>query len=267
MNLGIRIGRREINIRHVVGFAILLLAWWWAADRLGTARLPTPRVVAEGLFPVMFKSAKIEAQGGGGSGMGGHLVASLIRVMVGGTIGIALGIGVGLLMGWSWRLNDLLQGPIEIVRAVPPLALAPFFLIWFGPTAETQYAMLILYLFLALVIATMAAIRNVPPVHLHYAATLGANRLQIYRTVVLPAIVPELVGAIRVGIALAWGIAVVTELLGAHDGMGKVFSMMLTAQGLDVIIIGIIWVTAVALVTDMIFLAISNQWTRWVARA
>ena len=68
-------------------------------------------------------------------------------------------------------------------------------------------------------------------------------------------------------VALAWGIAVVTELLGAHDGMGKVFSMMLTAQGLDVIIIGIIWVTAVALITDLLFIAISNRWTRWVARA
>jgi ABC-type nitrate/sulfonate/bicarbonate transport system permease component len=267
MTLGFRIGGREITARHTLGFVILLLAWWWAADRLGPARLPSPWVVAAGLFPVLTESAKIEAQGGGGHGMASHLVASVFRVFTGGAIGIALGVAVGLLMGWRRRLNDLLQGPIEIVRAVPPLALAPFFLIWYGPTAETQYAMLILYMFLALVIATTAAIHNVPPVHMQYAATLGASRLQIYRTVVLPAIVPELVGAIRVGIALAWGIAVVTELLGAREGMGKVFSMMLTAQGLDVIIIGIFWVTVVALATDLLFVRVSNIWTRWVARA
>ena len=66
---------------------------------------------------------------------------------------------------------------------------------------------------------------------------MGASRGQVFRTIVLPAIIPELVGGIRVGVALAWGIAVVTELLGAPVGIGKVFSMMLTAQGLDIIII------------------------------
>jgi len=78
--------------------------------------------------------------------------------------------------------------------------------------------------------------------------------------------VPELVGAIRVGIALAWGIAVVTELLGAREGVGTVFSMMLSAQGLDIIIIGIIDVTLIALVSDLVFVRVSDYWTRWVAR-
>jgi ABC-type nitrate/sulfonate/bicarbonate transport system permease component len=126
--------------------------------------------------------------------------------------------------------------------------------------------MLILYTFLVLVVGIVAAIRNVPPVHMDYAATMGASRLQVYRTVVLPAIVPELVGAIRVGIGLSWGIAVVSELLGAHEGMGTVFSMMLSVQGLDIILIGIIYVTIVALATDLVFVWVASAWTRWVAR-
>ena len=65
--------------------------------------------------------------------------------------------------------------------------------------------MLIGYMFLAIVINTLEAIRNVPQVSIHYALTMGASRGQVFRTIVLPAIVPELVGGIRVGVALALG--------------------------------------------------------------
>lgn len=262
----IRIAGSQVTIRHSLGFVVIFCAWWWASHRLGTARLPTPFTVARNYLGVHTESAKISAQSGDEGGILPHLIASTVRVYLGGAIGVGLGIAVGLLMGLNWRVRDFLRAPIEIFRAVPPLALAPFFLIWYGPTARTQYTMIILYLFLVLTVGTVSAIRNVPPVHIEYAATMGASRLQIFRTIVLPAIVPELVGAIRVGIALAWGIAVVSELLGAREGIGTVFSMMLSAQGLDIIIVGIIDVTIIALVSDLVFVRVSNSWTRWVSR-
>ena len=164
------------------------------------------------------------------------------------------------------QFRDFIQPPIEVMRAIPPLAIAPMLLIWFGPTATTQYVMLIGYMFLAIVINTLEAIRNVPQVSIHYALTMGASRGQVFRTIVLPAIVPELVGGIRVGVALAWGIAVVTELLGAPVGIGKVFSMMLTAQGLDIIIISIFYVTIVAFATDRLVVLVAGYVTRWMPR-
>ena len=68
------------------------------------------------------------------------------------------------------------------------------------------------------------------------------------------------------GIALSWGIAVVTELLGAPLGIGKVFSMMLTAQGLDIIIISILYVSLVALATDRLIVLAGGRVTRWLPR-
>ena len=90
---------------------------------------------------------------------------------------------------------------------------------------------------------------------------------KFFKTVVMPSIMPELIGGIRVSIALSWSIAVVSELLGAKLGIGKIFSMMLTAQGLDIIIISIIYVTFIAAFTDQVFLIISNFFTRWVDRS
>ncbi len=263
----IRVDRNDFNLRQALGFVIVVIAWWLLARQLGQARLPSPQAVAARFVKVLSHSPEIAAQGGGSSGIGPHLVASIIRVFVGGTVGICLGAAVGLLMGWNKNINDLLEPPIEILRAIPPLALAPFLLIWFGPTTTTQFIMLIGYTCLVLVISTIEAIKNVPPVQIQYAQTLGASRGQIYRTIILPAIVPELVGAVRVGIAISWGIAVVTELLGAPLGIGKIFSMMLVAQGLDIIIIGIVYVTIVALITDQFFVLISNRWTQWVPRS
>ncbi len=261
-----RFRRVAISPLHALGFIILAVIWWLVAEQLGPARLPTPLVVGQRLFSVLTESPRIAAQGGGSDGMWPHLVASIVRVLVGGTIGMALGVGTGLLMGWSRPIRELLEAPIEIIRAVPPLALAPFLLLWFGPTVATQLGMLTIYMFLIMVVNTAEAIRNTPSVQVQYAQTLGAGRARIYRTIVLPSIVPELVGAIRVGLALSWGIAVVVELLGAREGIGVVFSSMLTTQGLDVIIIGIFYVTIAALLMDQLILRVSDLSTRWVSR-
>ena len=261
-----RIGPIHFHLRQTLGFALILAAWIAFAEWLGPARLPSPAAVASRLFEILVRSPEIAAQGGGSQGITPHFTASIVRVLVGGAIGMSLGVAVGLAMGWIRGLRDFIQPPIEILRAVPPLAIAPILLIWFGPTATSQYVMLIGYTFLAIVINTLEAIRNVPPVHVQYARTMGASRGQVFRTIVLPAIVPELVGAIRVGIALSWGIAVVTELLGAPLGIGKVFSMMLTAQGLDIIIISILYVSLVALATDRLIVLAGGRVTRWLPR-
>ena len=166
----------------------------------------------------------------------------------------------------SMTINEIFQPIMEIFRAIPPLAIAPILLIWFGPTSTSQYVMLISYTFLTLTVYTFEAVRNVDPLFIRYAQTMGANKKQIFQTIILPAIIPELIGGIRVSIALSWSIAVVSELLGAKLGIGKVFSMMLVAQGLDIIIISIIYVTFIAALTDQVFLAISNFFTKWVDR-
>ena len=262
----IRIGRISFHVRQTLGFLFIFVAWWVFAAWLGPARLPSPAAVVSRLIEVLFESPEIAAQGGGSDGITPHFTASIIRVFIGGSAGMSMGITVGLAMGWIRPFRDFIQPPIEVLRAVPPLAIAPMLLIWFGPTATTQYVMLIGYTFLAIVINTLEAIRNVPQVYIRYARTMGATWGQVFRTVVLPGIVPELVGGIRVGIALSWGIAVVTELLGAPLGIGKVFSMMLTAQGLDIIIISIFYVSLVALATDRLVVLVSGYVTRWLPR-
>jgi ABC-type nitrate/sulfonate/bicarbonate transport system permease component len=114
------------------------------------------------------------------------------------------------------------------------------------------------------VIYTIEAIRNLPPVYLDFAATLGAAKWQAFYTVVFPGIVPELVGGVRVVIATTWGIDVVAELMGAEFGVGRVFGVLAPMLAASTIIATILWVTAVAVTSDLVFLAISRRLTRWM---
>lgn len=176
--------------------------------------------------------------------------------------------GTGLAMGWSPRFRSLLELPIEVFRTIPPLAAIPFFLMWFGPAALTQFLVLVFYSFLRVVINTVEAIRNVPPVLSQYARTLGATPGQVYRTVILPAIVPELVGAMRIALAATWGLEIVAELLGSPAGVGRLFSYLVPLLRPDLIIALIAWVTLVAVGLDQLILVpLLRVSTRWVPRA
>lgn len=255
--------RFRIDMLNIVGLLAFFAIWHFLALRLGPTRLPTPIAVVERFFTSVTFSKELLVQGGGSSGLAPHLAYTFTRTLIGSSVGVTLGILVGLAMGWSRNLRFFLEPPLELIRTIPPLAAAPFFLMWFGPTPVSHFSMLVFYTFLILVINTLEAIRNVPLVYQQYAATQGASRAQVYRTVILPAIVPELTGAIRVAIGVCWGIQIVVELLGAPRGMGQVFNMLLSVQRLSLIIAGIFWIALMAVAVDFVFTRFARYLTRW----
>ncbi len=264
LTAAVRRAREEVGLAGFLGGALFLGLWWGAAAWLGPSRLPSPWSAITEFVIILPHSVMIRAGGAGTNGLLPHLLYSIRLTLFGGAVGIVLGILLGLLMGRSRSLRLLLEPPIEAIRTVPPLAAIPFFLAWFGPGAATQFSIIVFYCGLRLVIYTIESIRNMAPIHSEYAATLGATRWQIYRTVVLPGIVPELVGGIRVVIATSWGIDVVAELMGAEFGVGRVFAVLGPLLAASSIVASILWVTVVAVATDIVFMAMAKWWTRWM---
>lgn len=253
---------------QVAGVATAVVGWWMIAAAVGSSRLPTPWQQSLALAEVVWFSPVLAAQPGGSGRLTGDLLYTTLRCVTGGLVGVGLGVGTGLAMGWSPRFRSLLELPIEVFRTIPPLAAIPFFLMWFGPAALTQFLVLVFYSFLRVVINTVEAIRNVPPVLSQYARTLGATPGQVYRTVILPAIVPELVGAMRIALAATWGLEIVAELLGSPAGVGRLFSYLVPLLRPDLIIALIAWVTLVAVGLDQLILVpLLRVSTRWVPRA
>lgn len=253
----------EKPILWTLGILFFLLAWKLLSLQLGRFRLPAPEIVLVAFFPSLTFNQTLELQGGGSQGIWPHLLFTVLKVFIGGSIGIVIGVAIGFLVSIFRDFRNFADIPIEIFRVVPPLVIIPFLVMWFGPRLTAQAAMIIFYCALMMIITTVTAIKNLDPVYEKFARTLGASGRQIPFRVVLPAIIPTVTGGIRVTIGVVWGIAIVSELMGAERGMGVVFMMAMPYQALALIISGIIWITIVALVTDLLFVQLSRRLTRW----
>ena len=247
----------------IIGLLIVIGVWQLIYLRVGHFMLPSPLSISQDFIKVIYQSKKIAAQGGGNYGISTHLLYTGLVTVIGSIIGIILGVLFGILLGLVKKLRRFSRLVIEAVRTIPPLAIVPFFILWFGPNLTSQLTMIIFYCGVMLLVNTTEAIKNLNPIYSQFAYTLGAKKSYVYRTVVLPGIIPEIIGGVRVVIGFSWGIQIVAELMGSPKGMGQVFLKMVSMQALDVIIPGIIWITLIAYFFDFLFIRLSNFIIRW----
>jgi len=244
------------------GIALFVVFWWAISVAIGRERLPPPPEVIRQLYEIFIGSPMLASRGGVGTVVP-HLVNSVAKYLVGVVVGVTLGIGLGLLMKCSATVHDIVIIPVEGIRTVPALAFTPFLLLWFGPTALAVVFLVIIYISLMLVISTVNAIDNVPRIYLEFAKTLGTTERQLFRSVVLPAILPELRGGIRVAISRSWGLVIVAELMGSPLGLGKALTVVTPYFAISTIIALIIVTTALANITDICFLVATRRISRW----
>jgi len=189
------------------------------------------------------------------------------RMIPGFLVGGGLGLLTGVAMAVSRPIRAVLDPMVEILRPLPPLALIPLLILWFGIGATTQVALIAFGSFIILVVTSYEAVRNVPPIYLQAAATLGATRRQIFRRVVLPAIVPDIFGGIRVAVAASFGYAVAAELMGAQSGLG--YRLVLARRYLltENIVAILIVIAILAFLADQCVRALNRHLTGWKPRA
>jgi ABC-type nitrate/sulfonate/bicarbonate transport system permease component len=263
-SLAIAIGRHARAYPWcALGILIALLVWELAAHALGPYRLPSLAVIVSQLFPLLTESQTLSFQGGGSDGYWPHLLHTIGFTLAASAIGVVSGVTFGLAMSRSVWFRAVTEVPVELLRTIPPLAAIPFILIWIGPGNPAQILMVSYYVFVMMVVTTLNAAANVAPILPTFAATLGASDNRIFRTVILPAMTPTVVGGIRVAVGVAWGVQIVAELMGGRYGMGRVFSAMISFQALDAIVVGIIWISLAAAVVDLILVVSIRRITRW----
>lgn len=196
----------------------------------------------------------------------GSLAASLTMTLLGFVLGTLAGAVLGLVMAYSRFTREVFGGVLDFMRPVPIFALIPLFILWFGLGAAPQVAIIVLGTSLIIGVTTIEAIKNVPPVFIRAALVLGASRSTVYRTVIVPSIVPHLLGAVRVAAATSWGLSVAGEFIGAQVGLG--YLMIVRQQYLDtsgVVLIVLIYCTLALLLDKLIVLA-ERPITRWSDR-
>ena len=197
----------------------------------------------------------------------GYFLATMYRVVVGMLAGAILGVACGVAMSWNKWINSILDPLIEALRPIPAVALIPFFILWFGIGDTGKLILTALGGFTVMVVTTLEAIKHVSPIYIMAARTLGANRLTIYRTVILPAITPTLIGGMRVTVALSFALVIASEFMGAQSGLGYMIMLARRTLQTDAILVGVIIIGITSWIVDRMVRVIGNYLTRWAPRS
>ena len=261
-------GTRFRSIVRAVLVPLGVLAIWYVvtnAGWIGSAYLPTPQRLVEvfgtGFHYLAGKRVPFA------DGVYEATWVSTRMVLLGLAIGAPPGLVIGLAFGYSRLVRDLLEFSLDAIRPTPLLALLPLFLLWFGSDPSTGVLLIAFGVFLILTIQVTEAVRNVPHIYVRASLTAGASRFHVYRTVVVPAILPHMMAGFRLAVVVSWGLVVAAEFMGAGVGLG--WLMIGRSRYLDnagVLVIVFIF-AALAILSDFLLRALANRFTRWSPRA
>jgi ABC-type nitrate/sulfonate/bicarbonate transport system permease component len=197
----------------------------------------------------------------------GAILTTVALTVTGWALGVVIGMGLGLLMAYSRTARDVLGMVFDVLRPVPVYALIPLFILWFGvSTRAPQVAIIALGTSVILGVTTLEAVRNVPPIYVRAALTLGASRAVIYRTVIVPSILPHLIGAIRVAAAVAWGLDVAAEFMGSSVGLGYLIILQQTYLRTAGIVLLVAIYSVLAVILDAVIARVERRITGWTDR-
>lgn len=181
-----------------------------------------------------------------------HVGVSVFRVLAGVVFGALVGIPLGFAMGLSSVGRGLFDPIVEFMRPIPPLALIPLVILWFG---IDEFAKIFLLFLASLFIMTIAARSGVSSVRIskvHAAYSLGASKLQVLRHVILPNALPEIFTGLRTSMGVCWGTVVAAELVAADRGLGSMIMIAKNFLQTDTVVIGIIIIGVIGYIIEML---------------
>lgn len=208
--------RRDIprgiyNTAAAAGFLSIIAAWWWLSHsgNVETAYLPTPETVWATLLEVLRDKTVWQ-----------DMKISFLRVTGGFLLSAAIALPLGVWMG-SWKIVEGFVQPLtEFIRYVPVPALIPILMLFFGIEEWSKVMLIFVGTFFQLVLMVADEVRRVPQELLAVSYTLGAQRGEAVRLVLLRAALPGIFDALRLCNGWAWTYLVVAELIAANEGLG-----------------------------------------------
>jgi NitT/TauT family transport system permease protein len=249
--------RRLVGIGRRSLLVLALLALWEAVPRLGLA---DPTFLPP--FSDVIAAGWQLAQTGE---LYDDVAASLLRALSGFLISVVLIVPLGLVVGWYARLGDLLNQFIEVCRNTAPLALLPVFILLLGIGELSKVTMVVYSCAWPLLLNTIAAVKQVDPLLIKSARTMGANPQQLFRKVILPAALPTIFVGIRLASASAMLVLVASEMVGAKAGLGYLIIYSQYSFLIPQMYFGILGITVIGLAFNAVLEALEGRLMRWKA--
>lgn len=238
-----------IRPRGVILPLILLAAW---------ALCSRARIFPEGMVP----SPLEVVQGFGEEVRRGRLyddlIASLYRVFVGFLLAVALGVPVGLGIGLNAKMREALLPTVNFFRSLSPLAWIPFALMWFGLGDPPAIFLIFLTSFFPMALATAAAVSSIPSIYFRVARDLGLDGMELLTHVTLPAILPQVITALRITAGMSWVVVVAAEMIAGREGLGFLITDARNQLRPDLLVVGMIVIGLIGIVLDRLLVQLTN---------
>jgi ABC-type nitrate/sulfonate/bicarbonate transport system permease component len=256
--------RRLVSALYsVAGIALFLAVWWAAASQLPRSRLVTPLEAGRDLWTNFLYSPRLGVFGLGKVGYGSLLLYTLSNVFVGLVTGGAIGILIGVSSARLKLLRVFVDPIVLVLGTVPILVAAPLFLLWFGVVPFTQVLLVALYSTVMMVLFSQRAAENVDPIYERWAMTFGAGLGDRIHHILIPGIVPEIIGGLRISLASAWGLEIFAEILGAPSGIGQAIKALTNLSNVPGLLACVVIVAVTAIVTDVVLVVLARRVAAW----
>ena len=237
---------------------LLLALGWELAVRAGfsTGRLVPPPSVIFSTFADLAKTGELQR----------HALATLGRVAAGFGIGVAVGTLLGAITGYSVFVRSFIDPSLQALRAIPSIAWVPLFILWLGIFEASKVTLIAVGVFFPVYLGVMGAVMSVDRKIVEVGRVFRLSGAQMVRRILLPAVLPSYVIALRSGLGLGWMFVVAAEFMGASEGLGF---LLVDGQQLGKpaqIVAAIVAFALIGKATDWILVRLTAPFLRWEDR-
>lgn len=249
---GLSVGRVAVQSSAVL---VVLAAIWEVAPRVGlvdSTFLPPLSTVLETLVELAANGQLWE-----------HVSASLSRAIQGFVVAVIIAVPLGLLIGWYRPVAQWLNPALELFRNTAPLALLPVFVLILGIGETSKVALVIYACVFPILLNTISGVRNVDPLLIKSARSLGLSPFRLFQKVVLPAALPTVFTGLRLSAAASILVLIAAEMVGANAGLGFLIMASQLNFQIPAMYAGILTIALVGVVFNVVLVQVERRLSSW----
>jgi NitT/TauT family transport system permease protein len=224
----------------LTGILLFVLAWHFAVAANDGTLVPSPLAAVMGIVELAEKGLLAK-----------YVVASLFRVTWGYLAALVIAVPLGVLLGLWQRGEKALNPVLQLLRPISPLAWIPIAILWFGVGDVAAVFLIFLASLLPLTLTTINAVHNIESVYLAAGRNFGLTGRELVRSVILPAILPQLIVGMRITLGIAWLVVVAAEMIAVSSGLGfLIIDARNAGNRYDLVVAGMILIGVIGVVLD-----------------
>ena len=246
--------RIKESLPAIALLAVLIGIWWLTVELTHSVIFPTPWGVVTGTWELLRNGTLWE-----------HIGASLMRVGAGFGLAVCCAVPLGLWMGWVRGAYRTLNPLFQILRPISPIAWIPIAILWFGVGDASPIYLIFISSVFPMIVQTTVGVHTIEKRYLRAAENFGVSRSTLFKQVVIPAVLPQVLVGMRIGLGVAWLVVVAAEMIALHSGLGyMIMDSRNAGNRYDLVIAGMIIIGLIGLSLDTIMRLLEGvRWVRW----